>query len=187
MGLLGLLFGRSIDCPACRTPGARQGIFSGLKCPSESCMYYDFSLDKSAGMDDGFSDRSSPSRRPSSAKSTAMPPLELEQGPHTIRVSYVNFEGEHKTFVGDRRTLRKRNAHYSLRVGPSSRRIALKAERIQNRAEVEQATPAEPNTNEKRVLTRHRTRGTTSSQYQQLQQKYPEWAAGYGQNDDSYY
>jgi len=187
MGLLGLLFGRSIDCPACRTPGARQGIFSGLKCPSESCLYFDYSLQASAGGDAEDSGRSSPSRPSSAPKSTTLPPLELEQGPHTIRVSYVNFEGEHKTFVGDRRTLRKRNAHYSLRVGPSARRIALKAERIQNREEVEQATPAEPNTNEKRVLTRHRTQGTTSSQHQQLQQKYPEWAAGYGQNDTSYY
>jgi hypothetical protein len=107
--------------------------------------------------------------------------LELEQGPNAIHVHYVNFEGEQRTFVGDRRTLKRRNAHFSLRVGPSGTRIALKADRIQNCDEVEQATPDEPNSQEKRVLSLHRRRGTTSSQFQTLKARYPEWADGYCQ------
>ena len=175
MGLLGLLFGRSIECPACRTPGARQGLFSGLKCPSESCLYFDMSLQ--ARQDAA----TLQPQRSQSRVASALPSLELEDGPNTIRVSYVNFEGEHRTFVGDRRTLKKRNAHYSLRVGPSGMRITLKAEQIQNRDEVARATPDEPNTQEKRVLSLHRRRGTTSDRHQELQAKYPEWAAGFCQ------
>ena len=62
-------------------------------------------------------------------------------GERKIEVRYRNAKGEDKTFTGDRASLRRRKAHLTLRVAPEGIRIALRADRIANRAEVEGAIP----------------------------------------------
>ena len=62
-------------------------------------------------------------------------------GEHGVEIRYKNWKGETKTFVGDRRTMRRRGRHLSLRVAPEGIRIALALDRIQNLPEVEAVTP----------------------------------------------
>jgi hypothetical protein len=57
-------------------------------------------------------------------------------GEHRVEIKYKNWKGEMKTFVGDRRTMRHRGRHLSLRVAPEGVRIALALDRIQNLPEV---------------------------------------------------
>lgn len=63
-------------------------------------------------------------------------------GPHAIEIGYRNWKGEDKTFIGDRRTMRRKGRHLSVRVAPEGVRIALSLDRIRNRPEVESHTPA---------------------------------------------
>ncbi len=63
-------------------------------------------------------------------------------GERRIDVRYRTAAGEDKTFTGDRASLRRRKAHVSLRVAPEGIRIALRTDRIANRAEVEGAIPS---------------------------------------------
>lgn len=63
-------------------------------------------------------------------------------GSRAIEIRYRTAKGEDKTFVGDRTSLRRRRAHVTVRVATEGIRIALRADRIGNRAEVEGAIPA---------------------------------------------
>jgi len=62
-------------------------------------------------------------------------------GANAIEVRYRNWKGETKTFIGDRRTMRRRGRHLTLRVAPEGVRVALALDRIQNLPEVEAAAP----------------------------------------------
>ena len=166
MGLLDL-FARDVDCPRCGTPGARQGLFGGVSCPNRGC--------------DNYSPRQMHERL---EMPLATPPRDLspvpagdfDAGVHRIAVRYRNHRDEHKTFGGDRRTLRRRGRHISLNVEPTGRRIALAANRIQNLDEVESALGRLPTPREAQVLVYHTRRGTTSERYEALRQKYPDWS-----------
>jgi hypothetical protein len=57
-------------------------------------------------------------------------------GEHRVEIRYRNWKGEEKVFVGDRRTMRRRGRHLSLRVAPEGIRISLALDRIQNLPEV---------------------------------------------------
>lgn len=63
-------------------------------------------------------------------------------GANAIEIRYRTARGEDKTFTGDRTSLRRRRAHVTVRVAPEGIRIALLADRIANRTEVEGAIPA---------------------------------------------
>ena len=102
--------------------------------------------------------------------------IDFAAGVHRIAVRYRNHRDEHKTFGGDRRTLRRRGRHISLNVEPTGRRIALAANRIQNLDEVESALGRLPTPREAQVLAYHARRGTTSERYEALRQKYPDWS-----------
>ena len=58
------------------------------------------------------------------------------EGEHRVEIRYKNWKGEEKTFVGDRRTMRRRGRHLTLRVAPEGIRITLALDRIQNLPEV---------------------------------------------------
>ena len=89
-------------------------------------------------------------RRPAATreidKETGKPVIVYEEpfdagGEHGVEIRYKNWKGETKTFVGARRTMRRRGRHLSLRVAPNGVRIALALDRIQNLPEAEAATP----------------------------------------------
>jgi hypothetical protein len=103
-------------------------------------------------------------------------PSGFDPGEYPIEVHYLNFRAQRRTFVGDRRTLRRRGKHVSLQVQPTGTRIALALDRIQNVAEVEEALGRCPTPQERRVLEYHARRGTTSDRCEQLRRKYPDWS-----------
>ena len=63
-------------------------------------------------------------------------------GARRIEIRYRNWRDRDRTFIGDRTTLRRRRQHVTVRVEPTGGRIALRVDRIANRAEVEGAIPA---------------------------------------------
>ena len=115
MGFFSKLFGKSIECPGCGTPQARE-TFSGVQCLHPDCRHYDLRYVRYA-VESGRIDWKN------------LPPAKLED---PVNVDYVNFAGTRKTFTVDRKSLRVRGRHLSMRVSPSGFRIALDPERIQN-------------------------------------------------------
>jgi hypothetical protein len=105
-----------------------------------------------------------------------LPSSSFDPGEYRIEVSYQNFLGEHKTFTGDWRTLRRRGKHVSLQVEPTGTRIALAIDRIENVADVEDALQRCPSAQERRVLAYHTKRRTTSDRYEELRRMYPDWS-----------
>lgn len=75
----------------------------------------------------------------------------------------------------ERNSMRRRGAHLSVAVEPTGRRIALKLEKISDREVIEGQIPPEPNADEKRVLTYHNRRGTTSPLCESLRAKYSDY------------
>jgi len=133
-------------CPQCGADWARLESFDDVKCVSPNCEHYDSEY----------------------AGSGLQNPMAVE---------YVNFRDEQKTFTGDAASMRLGETHASMRVAPTGRRITLRLDRIRNRQEVEQAAPPVggdmPSPREKRVLSYHQKRGTTSPLYESLRAKYP--------------
>ena len=115
MGFFSKLFGTSAKCPGCGHPCARE-TFSGVQCVHPDCVYYDARYVRYA-VDSGRVDWKD------------LPPAKLED---PVNVDYVNFAGARKTFTVDRKSMRVRGRHLSMRVSPSGFRIALDPERIQN-------------------------------------------------------
>lgn len=182
MGLLDL-FARDIVCPRCEQPGARKGIFGGLKCPNRACDHFSVALmhDREEQQRTDTRERVATSRSarryrdPRTGKATYKElPTNFEPGQYRIEVYYRNFQDEEKTFEGDWRSLRRKGKHVSLRVRPTGTRIALAIERIQNWADVQEALGRCPTAQERRVLEYHLKRGTTSSRYEELRRRYPE-------------
>jgi hypothetical protein len=175
MGLFDL-FSRRVRCPACGEAGAYQSLFGGVRCPNRACGHFDSALAASAEAASG-AEPGRTYRNPRTGDKIIKPtPAEnFDPGAGAIEVRYKNFRGEDKTFVGDRRTLRRRGNHYSLRVAPSGQRLALARDRIGNLAEIEQAAAKVPNPREQHVLSFHRQRGTTSALFERLRARFPEW------------
>ena len=57
-------------------------------------------------------------------------------GEYGVEIRYKNWKGEEKAFVADRRTIRRKGRHLSMRVAPTGVRIALAIDRIQNMPEI---------------------------------------------------
>ncbi len=132
MGLLAKLFGFKVPCPWCGAPGARES-FIGVYCvnPRCSCFDEDYARRSSGGMTFPREGREQPGGAPfPSALEPSAPPFS------PIEVQYVNFRGEHKTFVGDKSSARRKGAHLSIKVAPKQKRIALKLAKIANRDQV---------------------------------------------------
>jgi hypothetical protein len=184
MGLFDL-FARDAACPRCGERRARRGFFGRVKCPNRACENFDpilmYERDEAQRTEERTAAvRGAGARRQhdGSAPAGRRPrPLsgDFVASPYAIEVHYRNFRGEEKTFVGDRRTLRRRGRHVTLRVEPTGSRIALATARIHNIAAVEGLLQRCPTPAERRVLDYHLKRGTTSPRYEELCRKYPDW------------
>lgn len=127
MGFFSKLLGKSVNCPACGHPYARE-TFSGVQCVQPDCAHYDPRYVRYA-VDSGRIDWKD------------LPPAKLED---PVEVDYVNFAGTRKTFTIDRQSMRVRGRHLSVRVSPSGFRIALDPERIQNLADLQHTQEENP-------------------------------------------
>lgn len=172
VGFFGKVFGARTTCPLCGSRYARE-TFGGIKCPTPDCANYE---------------RASASRQaiPPAAATAPPPPGRPEfqhRGPPVrfqdpVDVRYVNFRGEARVFTAERSSLRMKGLHVSLRVAPTGRRIALRLDRIANRAEVQALLPptgSVPTAREQRVLRYHQRRGSTSALYEKLRANHPNW------------
>ena len=174
MGLFDV-FSRSVRCPSCGQAGARQSFFGGVRCPNRACGHFDAGLLADAEeTPPGNEGRRYVNPRTGERLPAKQQP-QFDPGPYAVQVHYTNFRGEQKTFTGDRRTLRRRGDHYSLRCAPSGQRLALARTRIGNLAEIEQLAAKVPSPREQHVLRFHRKRGSTSPLFERLRAKYPEW------------
>jgi hypothetical protein len=165
MGLLDFLFGKT-KCPKCGTKGARTSETS-IRCPNPSCQYFDGTLGRGGRL------RLSGTRGPRRSDYSPARPLYIR---------YRNFQGQEKTFAGDKGSLRQTGNHIVARVSPTGEHIALSRDRIQNLAEVEQALPqatenarSGPTARERRVLAFHKKHNSTSPLYERIRAKYPDW------------
>ena len=163
-------------CPLCGAAGVKKFPtkgFTGFKCPNPSCK------NVSGGMlfDDGhWMHLPESGRAPAKSKAAKQrPPFDASAAP--LRIRYRNFRGEEKTFEADGRSLRAAGVHVSVRVAPNNGRIALAKGRILNLADVEELLRRNPmpSANERRILSYHKRKGTTSPNYEKLRQKYPDW------------
>ena len=168
MGLLDL-FARNTDCPLCGERRARKQLLGPVRCPNRDCQNFDSQLAGQRERAIG-GQESSPAERPLAGH--------FQPGVYRIEVSYENFRGEEKTYVGDRRTLRRRNNHLSLCLVPTGQRVAFSRDRIRNLAELEDFLSRQPTPMELRVLNYHSKHRTTSELYESLRTKYPDWSYG---------
>lgn len=143
-------------CPECRTEGAIKFLWM-VKCPFRSCSHHDASLaDAGAG-----------------PQEKGAPPIPVsgsfDPGEHAVRIRYRNHAGEERAYTGDRRSVRKRNGHVSLRLAPRGVRCSFLIDRILNPDELEglwssvELTPVE-----RQIVGYHRKHGTTSPRYEEI-------------------
>lgn len=178
MGLFDFL-SWNIVCPQCGDRGARQGLFGGVRCPNRACPNFDMGVLMQREESQTTPARASPQRPDPRMGAVAAKPARraFDPGGFRIEVRYQNFRGEEKTFVGDRRTLRRRHNHLSLCLAPTGQRVAFSRDHIRNLAELDALVSRLPNSRELRVLKFHTKRGSTSPLYERLRAKYPDWAA----------
>lgn len=87
-----------------------------------------------------------------------------------------------RDFSAEQGSMVRKNNPLVARVAPTGRKIALSRDRIQNLSEVEAATPQQvapgqswPTPQERQILGYHKKHGTTSSRYEEVREKYPNW------------
>jgi hypothetical protein len=165
MGFLDFLFGRT-RCLQCGTKGARTSE-NRIRCRNPSCQYFDGTLGRGGVL------RAAGSRFPRRSDYSPARPLAIR---------YRNFQGQEKTFIADRESLRRKHNHIIARVSPTAERISLSRDRIQNLADVEDAlsqrveeVPHGPTARERQVLAYHKKYKTTSPLYEKIRAKYPNW------------
>jgi len=164
MSILDWLTGK-MACPRCGTRGAKE-INGQIHCPNPGCPYFSTQVAK---------------------KGTARPPafdepVDVPAG--SVAIQYRNYRGQGKTFVAEIASARRHRNHLGVNVEPQGARIFLSRDRIANLPEVEAALPdfatsgqSVPSSSERKVLTYHQKRGSTSPLYQRLRAKYPDWEA----------
>jgi len=166
MGLFDFLFGKK-NCPQCGTKGAHTKD-GKTRCPNPSCQYFDGTLGRSGVL------RAAGLR--TARRSDFVPTNALD-------ICYRNFQGQEKTFKGDREWIALKRNHVLVRVAPTGETIALSRDRIQNLGEVEEALPKasesgaqpQPNARERQVLSFHMRYKSTSPLYEKIRAKYPDW------------
>ncbi len=182
------LFSWETTCPRCGRRGARKSLLGGVKCPNRDCESFDMGLflKREQAETGSQTSPSAPTQRyycnPQTGEAISRRLGQaFDPGEYQLVIQYVNFRGEEKAFIGDRRTLRQKRNHVSVRVAPTGTRISLSKDRIRNLAEVEMALRRSfPSTKERRVLTFHARRRSTSPLYERLRVKYPEWSLQHG-------
>jgi hypothetical protein len=165
MGFLDFLFGRT-RCPQCGTKGARTSE-NRIRCPNPSCQYFDGTLGRGGVL------RAAGSRVPRRSDYSPARPLAIR---------YRNFQGQEKTLMADRESLRRKRNHIIAQVAPTGERISLSRDRIQNLADIEdglsqraEEVPHGPTARERQALAYHKKYKTTSPVYEKIRAKYPNW------------
>lgn len=158
---------RPCICPECRTPGASK-LFGRVKCRNSGCRNYDHAYAQSAPYTPG----------PAASASSSRPLYgNFDPGSYTMTIRYRNFRGEEQTYTGDRRTLRPRGQHISICLVPTGRRVSFALKWILSpsnaRGAAETSEEAAPSGSERRVLSYHKKKHTTSPLYESLRKKYP--------------
>jgi hypothetical protein len=163
------MFGKECGCPGCRQRGAKK-FMGKVKCRNANCVNYDRDFAQKNPMPMGGAQSPAPLPRFSG---------DFDPGSNKLEIRYRNFRGDEQTYVGDRRTLRRRGQHISLRLAPTGRRASFALKWIVSPSgldETAQKTETEgPNARESRVLDYHRKKGTTSPLYETLRKKYPQF------------
>lgn len=159
------LFESTQSCPVCHWPQARKSWFGGrVRCPNPDCPNFEAALQGASGR--------VAAPKPASRARKAAP---FPAGEKLVTIRYRNFRGEEKRFEADPLSLRIRNAHVSARVAPTGRRIALKKDSIGNRDEVLALAAKVPTGVDRKILTYHLLRGTTSERFEEVRRRYPDW------------
>jgi hypothetical protein len=162
--LIGLITGGSpIQCPSCGAQGARKTRKGLVICKNPACSYFGrVGKLRQAG--------------------TTVPTTGDFRPGNPIAIRYRNFAEQDRTFTTELSSVVRKKNHLVARVAPTGRKITLNRDRIQNLAEVEAAMPPSvapgqnwPTRIERQILLYHKRHGTTSSRYQQVRAKYPNW------------
>ncbi len=164
MALFG--FGKKvIVCPECRTRGAVK-TFTGVKCRNPGCPKYDPSIGSI-----------SPESLPVTTRPGAVFHGNFDPGPNATTIRYRNYRGEDAEYVVDKTSIRSKHEHITAQALPTGKRIALAKQFIQNLPDVPEIAQAEagPSGNERRILSFHLKRGSTSPLFEELRRKYPDW------------
>lgn len=146
----------TIKCPRCNTPGATKFLWI-VKCPNSRCRHYDSAVAAVA------------------SKKSKTPTGSFSPGANTIQVSYQNHAGEHRTYIGDRTTIRKRRNHLTIVLAPAGRRCSFEISRISNMATLAPFLPPESSLNltavDRQVIGYHQRHGSTSPRLEEIKSK----------------
>lgn len=158
----------AVACPKCRAWGAKKSLWK-VKCINPSCEKYDSE----------YAQAYKQSRAIGKTAAEVFTHLKGKADPsdYTLKVRYHNFRGDEITYSADPTTAYQTGPFVVVRLAPTGRRVTFKLERIENRAEVEQATREnpQPTARERRLLRYHLRRGTSSPLFEELRQKYPRY------------
>jgi len=164
-------WGSLVACPECGARRARKLLWK-VKCRNPNCRYYDSAY--AANADLNIIRNKDVGEIFPHLKGTFTP------GAGSIRIRYENFRGDQLNYLADTDDAYRAGEFVVLRVAPTGRRIAFRLSSIQNRAEVEariaaQDAKSSPNTQERRVLNFHLSRGSTSRLFTEVREKYPDY------------
>jgi hypothetical protein len=172
MGLLDCLIslfsgGEKIECPNCGAAGARKTSDGLIHCKNPSCQYFDAGLAHGGRL---------------ARRYTTVPTRGDFHAEHPVSIRYINFVGQNRDFSAERESLVRKRNHIVARVAPTGRTVTLSRDRIQNLSELEAYLPHKlepgqqwPSGRERQILNYHKKHGTTSSRYEQVRAKYPNW------------
>lgn len=161
-------FGSETQCPECGKPGAKKFLWQ-VKCRNMACGRFDRGfLYATPGSTTSSSHMPAPRQRVLKGG--------FDPGAHAVQIRYRNFQGEEKSFTGDRRTVRRRGNHISVCLAPTGKRVSLARDRIQNATELDSLAREESKLTpkERQIVGYHRKRGSTSALYESLKRKYPQ-------------
>jgi hypothetical protein len=155
------------QCPACGTWGAKKSLFK-VKCVNPSCTKYDPEY-AAAYQQNRIVGRFAAEALQLKGKASTED--------YSLRIRYKNFCGDEMIYSADPSSGYTKNQHLVIRVAPTGQRIAFRSSAIQNRGEVESQLPKGPlpNPQARRILNYHLRRGTTSSLFRKVREKYPDY------------
>lgn len=161
-------FDGGAKCPKCGTWGAQKSFWK-VKCVNPSCEKYN------TGYAEGFRQ----SRVTGKPATEVYPNLKGKADPndYSFQIRYQNVLGNELIYSANPKTIYHQGQYVVARLSPTGRRVSFKLDRIQNRGEVESAVNEnpQPGGNERRILHYHFRRGTSSSAFEKLRQKYPNY------------
>lgn len=100
---------------------------------------------------------------------------DFNPGENAFSIQYKNYAGELKTFTGDKRTVCETKTHFSVRVGPTGKRIYLVKKSVKNAAELQAVAGPTPHGRDKQVLCYHLRHSSTSPKFEEAKKKFATW------------